>query len=115
MLRDAQKARWKSTRANDLKNMTSLKISVRVHIEGIPGKSDFLLTLPDSSNVETLMDTLGKIEKGEPLKHIRDPGTGEMRYFLIAVNGRMIRFPEAFSKALENGDEILFISPLVGG
>lgn len=95
--------------------MTSPKISVRVHIEGIPGKSDFLLALPAGSDVETLMDTLGKIGEGEPLRHIKDPGTGEMRYFLVAVNGRMIRFPEAFSNVLADGDEILFISPLVGG
>lgn len=95
--------------------MACTDITVRVHIEGIPGRSDFDLLLPYGSDIEALMDSLGSIEGGTPLKHIKNSDTGEMRYFLVAINGRMIRFPEALSVNLENGDEILFISPLVGG
>lgn len=95
--------------------MSTANISVKVHIEGIPGRDDFFLTLPLNSSIENLIESMEDLEEGTTLKHIRDPDSGEMRYFLVAVNGKMVRFPDAFREILRDGDEILFISPLVGG
>ncbi len=89
-------------------------INVRVLIEGIPGRNAFSVTLPLNSNIGDLLDRMEHIES-DLLSRIKDPVSGEMQYFLVAVNGKMVCFPDAIRVMLKDGDEVLFVSPLVGG
>jgi molybdopterin converting factor small subunit len=92
-----------------------MRISVRVYIEGIPGMNEFSVFLDTTGNVADVIEKMKNIDEGNPYKHVVEPSTGKLRYLLVAINGQMIRFPEAFEQPLNDGDELLFISPVAGG
>ncbi|MFP4482183.1 MAG: MoaD/ThiS family protein [Thermovirgaceae bacterium] len=90
-------------------------ISVQVYIEGIPGLNEFSVFFDASGTVADVLEKMKHIDNGEPYKQVVEPSTGKPRYLIVAINGQMVRFPEAFERPLNDGDELLFISPVVGG
>ena len=73
------------------------------------------VNLPDSTDVNGLIDFLAK-RYGEPfLKKLFDEN-GELReYAIILVNGRDIRHLNGLKTKLNNGDKVAFLPPASGG